>query len=161
MANNVKQIVDELSVIATAFSSVNNFHFGLLSDINIDIDKNYPMVQVDSSLTSTNRDTFNNYLPKEKEYTFEVYVWDIYKISQQKTKTKQEKYSDLEIIADQYIAEVLRRTLGLGGALYILNDEDLNGNYVSNAHNDKLMGIKYTIIFRSTNVGCTLGTFSY
>tara|TARA_R100000808_G_C2137719_1_gene145804 strand:- start:233 stop:718 length:486 start_codon:yes stop_codon:yes gene_type:complete len=161
MANNVKQIIDELNTIATAFSSVNTFHFGLLSDINTDVNKSYPMVQVDSSLSSINRDSFSNYLPKEKEYSFDVYIWDLYQITEQKTKTKQEKYSDLEIISDQYIAEVMRRTLGQGGALYILNDEDLNGSYVSNAHNDKLIGIKYTIVFRSNNVGCTLGTFTY
>jgi hypothetical protein len=161
MANNVKQIVDELNTIATAFSSVNTFHFGLLSDINTDVNKSYPMVQVDSSLSSTNRNTFNNYLPKEKDYTFDLYVWDLYQTSEQKTKTKQEKYSDLEIISDQYIAEILRRTFGQGGALYILNDQEISGNYVSNAHNDKLIGIKYTIVFRSSNVGCTLGSFTY
>lgn len=150
-----------MNVIATAFSSVNTFHFGLLSDINTDLDKNYPMVQVDSNLNAINKDTFNNFLPKEKDYSFNVLLWDTFTLNEQKTKTKQEKYSDLEIIADQYIAEVLRRTLGLGGAFYILNDEEISGNYVSNAHNDRLVGIKYNIVFRSNNVGCTLGTFTY
>jgi len=88
-------------------------------------------------------------------------VWDIYKISEKKTKTLQNKYSDVEIIADQYIAEVLRRTIGLGGAFTLMNDTELGGTYVSNSHNDKLVGIKYSLIFRSSNVGCTLGTFSY
>jgi len=55
----------------------------------------------------------------------------------------------------------LRRTVGLGGAFALMNDEELVGTYVSNAHNDKLVGIRYSLTFRSSNVGCTLGTFSY
>ena len=93
--------------------------------------------------------------------TFDFFIWDTYKISEQKTKTIQEKYSDIEIIADQYIAEILRRCLDLGKAFWLLNDEGMGGQYVSNSHNDKLVGIKYTLTFRSNNVGCTLGTFSY
>jgi len=158
---NIQGIIDELSTIATAFTSVNSFNFGLLSDINADQEKSYPMVQFNSDLTSSNIHTFNNYLPKEKTYSIDLIVWDIYKISEKKTKTLQNKYSDVEIIADQYIAEVLRRTIGLGGAFTLMNDTELGGTYVSNSHNDKLVGIKYSLIFRSSNVGCTLGTFSY
>jgi hypothetical protein len=158
---NIKNIVDELSTIATAFTSVNSFNFGQLSDINTDREKSYPMVQLNSELTSNNIHTFTNYLPKEKTYAIDLVVWDIYKISERKTKDIQEKYSDIEIIADQYIAEILRRTVGLGGAFSLMNDEELAGTYVSNAHNDKLVGIKYSLSFRSSNVGCTLGTFSY
>ena len=161
MANNIKQIVDELETIADAFTSVSTFNFGLLSDINADQEKSYPMVQLNSQLASSSVDTFTNYLPKEKDYTFDFFVWDTYKISEQKTKTIQTKYSDIEIIADQYIAEILRRTVGLGKAFWLSNDEGMGGQYVSNSHNDKLVGIKYTLTFRSNNVGCTLGTFSY
>lgn len=158
---NIKNIIDELSTIATAFASVNSFNFGQLSDINIDQEKSYPMVQLNSELTSTNIHTFTNYLPKEKTYAIDLVIWDIYKINERKTKDMQEKYSDIEIIADQYIAEILRRTVGLGGAFALMNDEELVGTYVSNAHNDKLVGIRYSLTFRSSNVGCTLGTFSY
>jgi len=158
---NIKGLIDELETIATAFTSVNSFNFGLLSDINTDIEKSYPMVQLNSDLGSTNIGTFTNYLPKQKTYVLDFIVWDIYKIAEKKTKGIQEKYSDIEIIADQYIAEVLRRTVGLGGVFALMNHSDLNGTYVSNAHNDKLVGIKYSLTFGSSNVGCTLGTFSY
>ena len=161
MANNIKQIVDELETIADAFTSASTFKFGLLSDVNVDSDKNYPMIHLNSQLSSSNVDTFINYLPVEKDYTIDFIIWDLYKISEQKTKTIQTKYSDIEIIADQYIAEIQRRCLDLGKAFWILNDETIKGGYVSNSHNDKLVGIKYILTFRSNNVGCTLGTFSY
>lgn len=165
MSSNIKEIIDELETIADAFSSVNTFNFGEMSEINDQPEKSYPAIYVGSIIEAktTRRDT-NTHLPKEKEYPIEVIFWDKYLIAEQKTTTLQSKYSALEIKADQYFAEVNRRTIEDPAStrqFWIDNFEDLTGIYVTHANVDDLVGIRYRPLFKADNIACTVGTFSY
>jgi len=165
MASNINEIIDELSTIATAFASVNKFNFGNLSEINDTPEKSYPAIYVSHLIEAkTVRRDGNSHLPKEKEYPLQVIFWDTYTIADKTTLDLQSKYSALEIIADQYWAEVNRRTVTSPDStreFMIINYEELTGNYITNAHNDVLVGISYNPTFLADNLQCTTGTFTY
>ena len=164
MAASIKQIIDQLETIADAFTGVNTFQFDSVSSINTDPAKTYPVIAVNSVFTSTNVDTFGkNFLPKDKTYPLEIVIWDTYLISEKAGTDLQTKYSKLEILMDQYIAEILRRTLDDPANLsfYLQNSENLVYTYVQNTHTDKLAGVMINAIFRVDNVACNLGTFNY
>ena len=165
MASNIKEIINELETIADAFTSVSTFNFGRMSEINDQPEKSYPAIYIDSVIEAkTVRRDGNSHLPKEKEYPIEIIFWDKYLIAEQSTTDIQSKYSALEIIADQFFAEVNRRTIEDPAStrqFHINNYEDLTGTYVTNSHVDNLVGIRYRPIFLADNIACTTGTFSY
>ena len=165
MATNIKGIIDELKTIANAFASINKFNFGNVSDINNEPAKSYPVIYVNSIIDgkTIKRDS-GSHLPKKKSYPIEITFWDKYLIAEQGTTDIQSKYSALEIIADQYFAEVNRRTIldpASTREFYIDNFEELTGTYVTHAQADDLVGIRYPLIIIADNIACTTGTFNY
>ena len=155
----IKTIVDELNTIATAFSSVNSFYFEEIAYINDDIAKTYPAILVNSRSVDYVSDSFdNNYLSRAKTFTLQLFFLDTYKQSEQDTTDKQTKYGALETIADQFLAELKRRTI----ESYL--DFDFNigasGFQVDKVHNDELVQLTYTASFTVKNK-CTNGSFSY
>lgn len=166
MASNIKNIIDELSRIAVAYSPViGAFNFGDRSEINDKPAKSYPAIYISSLIESTTieRDA-NSHLPRSKNYPIQVIFWDTYNLVESSAVNLQTKYSDLEIIADRFWAEVNRRTITDPAdtrQFYIDNFEDMVGNYITNSHVDDLVGISYNPIFRADNLQCTTGTFSY
>jgi len=156
---NIKTIIDELNTIATAFDSVNTFIFDELSEINDDVSKSYPAILVNSRSVDFSHLEFNNsYLPRKKQYTLQIYFLDTYKESEVATTDKQTKYAALEVIADQYLAEVKRRTM----ESYLSFDYQIgsSGFEVDKLHNDNLVQVFYSITFVCNNQ-CTTGTFNY
>jgi len=155
----INDIVDELNTIATAFSKT--FIFDEIGYLNEDKSKTYPAILVDSRNIDINPIKFDkNNLPMV-EYTFKLFFVDTYFVSQQKTKTKQDKYSDLETIANQYIAEIIRRTTEDSTKGFFLYDSRVNNGFVvDKVHNDDLTQLVYSVVFRADN-DCAVGTFSY
>ena len=166
MATNIKEIIDELDTIATAFDAVNTFVFGYPSEVNEQPAKNYPAIYINSDFTgqTIERDSGNG-LPNKRQYNLSVIFWDTYTITDKTTLDKQSKYSDIEIIADKYFAEVQRRVereqTSSTPEFYIGNFETLTGSYVQNQNNDKLIGIIYPLVIIADSLQCTTGTFSY
>jgi hypothetical protein len=165
MSTNIKEIIDELETIADAFTSVNTFNFGKVSEINDQPEKSYPAIYINSVIEgrTIERDS-NSHLPKIKSYPIEIIFWDLYLTAEQATTDIQSKYSALEIIADKYFAEVNRRTIEDPAStrqFYIDNFEDLTGTYVTHEHTDDLVGIRYRPIFKADNIACNTGTFNY
>jgi len=162
MASNIKGIIDELETIANAFTSVKSFQFGLLSKVNEQPGKTYPLVHTESVLSGLTIDRRLD-LPKKKRYSIRVTFYDLFNLTEQKTVDVQSAYSALEIIADQYFAEVNNRTLNTNSSVgfFINNFEALRGEYIPNAHSDKLIGIQYLVDFNADNLQCTKGTFTY
>ena len=156
---NIKTIIDELETIATASTAINTFIFEEISSINDDIAKTYPALLVNSRSVNYSNDGFDNtYLPKKKIYTLQIFFLDLYKESEQSTTDKQTKYKNLELIADQYLAELKRRTI----ESYIGFDftNGANGFEVDKLHNDSLVQVLYTITITAKQ-NCTVGTFNY
>lgn len=166
-ASNIKQIIDELSTIATAYDAINTFLFGFRSQMNHDPAKSYPMLFISADFTAQTieRDA-NSGLPSKKQYNLAVTFWDSYTITDKTTLNNQSKYSALEIIADRYFAEVNRRTItrdspASTAEFFIGNFETLTATYVQDENNDKLIGIMYQLQIIADNLQCTKGTFTY
>jgi len=162
MASNIKGIIDELETIADAFDSVKSFQFGLLSKTNEQPGKEYPLVHTESMFSGLTIERKLD-LPKVKRYSIRVTFYDLFNLTDQQILDIQSAYSALEIIADQYFAEVNNRTLNtnVGVGFFINNFENLRGEYLPNAHNDKLIGIQYVVDFDADNLQCVKGTFNF
>lgn len=162
MAANIKGIIDELETIENAFTGTGSFQFGLLSKVNEQPGKAYPLVHAESLFSGLTIERKND-LPKKKRYPVRITFYALYGLEEQKNKDLQTAYSDLEIIADQYFGEVNNRTLNtnVDVGFFINNFENLRGEYLPNAHNDKLIGIQYVPDFDADNLQCTKGTFNY
>lgn len=158
----IDDIITELKTIATAFSAVNTVLFDHNSTINDQPAKTYPIIHLSSAVNATSqRSDANNHLPREKNYDITLTFWDTFGVGENKTTTIEIKYSELELIADQYLAEVNRRTVDVFKEFYINNFNELTGTMMRNEHNDNLVGIRYELVIHSDNVGCTTGTFTY
>jgi len=162
MAANIKGIIDELETIANAFDSVDAFQFGLPSKVNEQPGKIYPLIHAESVLSGLTIERRLD-LPKVKRYSIRVTFYDLFNLTEQQTVNIQSAYSALEIIADQYFAEVNNRNLktNVDAGFFMNNFENLRGEYLPNAHNDKLIGIQYVVDFDADNLQCTKGTFNY
>ena len=107
----INDIVAELNTLATAFTSVNSFYFDEISHINNDRSKSYPAILVDSrniDIRPVNYTRAN--MPSRVIYGFKLFFLDDYLTAEQKTTTRQVKYSELETIANQFLAQVKSRT---------------------------------------------------
>ena len=157
----INDIIDELNTIATAFTSVNSFIFDEIGAINEDRSKTYPAILVDSRNIDINPITLNrSNLPQRVDYTLRLFFLDTYQVSEQKTTTKQTKYAALETIANQYLAEVKRRTESLSKGFFLKSRSINNGFIVDKVHNDDLVQLVYSATFEADN-DCNLGTFNY
>lgn len=158
----ISDIVNELNTVATAFTSVNSFYFNEIGHINDERKKSYPAILVDSRNIDINPIKFNRLnLPHTVDYSFKLFFFDTYQVSEQKTTSKQTKYSQLETIANQFIGEVKRRTEAdstLG--FHIRTTAVNNGFVVDEVHNDNLVQLVYDVTFVAYNE-CNTGTFSY
>ena len=162
--STLKQIVDELNTVATAFDAVNTFGFIFPSEVNNDPAKDYPMILLNANLTAlTTRRDANSKLPSRKQYNLLITFWDSYSLTDKTTLDSQSKYSDLEIIADRYFAEVAQRSEDheATAEFFIENFENITGTYVQNQNNDLLIGISYPLVIIADNLQCTTGTFVY
>lgn len=155
----IVDIIDELELIANAFTSVNSFYFDEIGIINTDKKKSYPCIIVDSRNVDVNPISFTrSNLPNKIEYSFKMFFLDPYEVSEQKTKTRQQKYSDLLLIANQYIAEVKRRTETYDFSFTLKSTQVNNGFIVDKVHNDVLCQLVYSVVFTAQKE-CVLGTF--
>lgn len=158
----IKSIIDELSTIATAFSSVNSFIFDELQAINRNVSKSYPCIlinanQVDYSYTQIG----NSYLPKKKEFSLSIFFLDTYSESLKSTENLQTKLNSLELIAEQYLAEVRRRTIADPNIGFkVVSESTTSGLFAQEVHNDRLVQVTANITVNTDNQ-CTTGSFSY
>lgn len=159
----VKEIVDEFETIADAFTSTNAFIFDEIGAINMDRDITYPAILVNARNIDTDvvRYRKNDHLPITKEYVFNFLFLDDYPESESSTNL-QDKYDNLELIAEQYFAEVKRRQEASGDFKNgITVGNPANGFFANNVHNDRLVQLSYTLTIQATEENCTVGTFSY
>lgn len=155
----INDIIDELNTIATAFSKT--FIFDEIEAVNEDRLKTYPAILVDSRNIDINPLTFNrSNLPQRVDYTLKLFFLDTYHVSEQKTTSKQTKYANVETIANQYLAEVKRRTESLAKGFFLKSSLVNNGFVVDKVHNDNLVQLVYSVTFQADN-DCNLGTFNY
>ena len=158
----LNDIIDELNTIATAFTGINTFVFDEIGEINSDRLKSYPALLVDSRNLGINVTKLDrNNLPDKIDYSLKLFFLDTYFVSEQKTTDRQTKFAAMETIANQYLAEIQRRTLADSTkGFFIKSREVSNGFVLDKLHNDELCQLVYDVVIRADN-DCSLGTFAY
>ena len=157
----INDIINELNTLATAFSSVNSFYFDEIGHINDDRSKAYPCILVDSRNIDIKPTTFNrSNMPNKVVYGFKLFFLDDYPVSEQKTTTRQDKYSEIETIANQFLAEIKKRGDEYSTLNFTLKSREVNNGFiVDKVHNDSLVQLVYDVSFEAIGE-CVQGTFS-
>ena len=158
----INDIVTELNTVATAFTAINTFEFEEIDYINDNRSKTYPVLLVDSRNIDINPIDFKrSNLPNKVHYSFKLFFLDDYHTSEQKTTTRAAKYSELETIANQFLAEIKKRGIANSDLNFHLQTSQVNNGFVvDEVHNDKLVQLVYDVTFTAYG-DCTEGTFSY
>ena len=156
-----KDIIDEFKTVADAFASVNYFVYDRVSRVNGTLqNKAYPMILIDST-PNFNRGANNNvYLPRGKQFTFNIFCYGDYNTAERNAKSLQQKQGVIDNILDQYIAEIINRNIDGSNGFSIVNNTALSGFLAHDVHNDKLVQSTYTMTVELDS-NCTLGSFSY
>jgi hypothetical protein len=154
-------IIDEFKTVADAFSSVNYFIYNRVSEVNGRLqDKAYPMILVNSS-PNFERGANNSYfLPRNKRFTFNIFLYNTFNKADQEAETLQERQAEVDNLLDQYIAELMSRNIEGSRGFSIINATALTGFLAHDVHNDRLIQSTYTITVELDS-DCTTGTFTY
>lgn len=155
----ISDIVDEFKTVAEAYESIGSFVYDRLSAVNASKIKSWPMVLLESTPDTTFGKLNNKFLPSSKTYRFRMFVFDDYDISEKKSKTLQEKESDVEDILNRYLAEIIERNLSSPG-WRIDQPELIRGLIAHDVHNGKLVqsSINFNVVVDSD---CVKGVFNY
>lgn len=154
-------IIDEFKTVADAFDAVNYFVYDRVSRINGNLqNKAYPMILVNSTPNHERGSNNNSFLPRNKQFTFNIFCYGDYNTAERKTKSLQEKQGEIDNILDQYIAELIKRNIDGSNGFDIVNNTALSGFLAHDVHNDKLVQSTYTITVKLDS-DCETGNFTY
>ncbi len=154
-------IINELRIVAEAFTSVNYFVYNRVSSINgRQKDKDYPMILVDSTPNFTRGNANKSFLPRGKRFTFNIFCYDDFNQKEQDTTSLEQKQASVDNILDQYIAELFKRNIDGSNGFSIVDRTALSGFLAHDVHNDKLVQSTYTITIELDS-DCVEGTFNY
>ena len=152
-----KDIIDEFKTVADAFTSVSYFVYDRVSRVNGTLqNKDYPMILINSTPNFERGANNNDFLPRSKNFTLNIFCYGDYNTAERKVKSLQQKQGEI----DQYIAEVIRRNIDGSNGFSIVNNTALSGFLAHDVHNDKLVQSTYTITVELDS-NCTLGSFTY
>lgn len=162
----IDEIKDIFQTVANAFTSVNDFFYGKVWDLNGKTNIDYPLILLDCMPDYTNLQARGSqgYLPIKKEYKFKIFIYNRWTLAERKPatgKSLEDKQAELQQWLEQYMAEVQRYCLDEAGAGYYvkgLSNEGFFGHYEKN--NDRVIQLseKITVVAASS---CTSGTFNY
>lgn len=156
-----KDIINEFKTIADAFDAVNYFVYDRVSRVNGTLqNKAYPMILINSTPNHERGDNNGNFLPRSKQFTFNIFCYGDYNSAERKTKSLQEKQGEIDNILDKYIAEVIKRNIEGANGFSIVNNTSLSGFLAHDVHNDKLVQSTYTITVELDS-DCQTGNFTY
>ena len=154
----LSSVVELFEAKANTSTKINHFIYDRVSSVNSDLLKNYPCILLDSNPDRTTEGFNINHLPKRKIYSFRLFIYDTFKTEEQRTSTLQAKQTRLELIFDQYIAEIIRATLTDHTKGFTVQTNGMPGFLAKDVHNDKLIQgfVTITVI---VDGDCTVGDF--
>lgn len=125
------------------------FVFNELQSINEDRAKDYPALLINAQgVTKRHIEINKDYLPRYREYKTRFFFFDLYKNSEKETKTLQEKYGDVELIAEKYFAEVMETVMSTPTDIADF-DYEQEAFMVFDQHNDKLIQVSYNVTWKA------------
>jgi len=168
---DIKDIVDEFKIIATGDDAVpastgmvgiESFAYDFpISIVNAQHNRKYPLVL----LSKQHPFTYPEFQRKYRLYTIRYMVLDLYKQAEQKTTNRQTKTTSLENLAEQFLREFRKRSLGKTVKITTKQDweileETVTGESIERIGNDALTGIEFELQIR-VFTDCDEGTFNF
>lgn len=158
----VQTVIDDINDIATSMVGFGDFFFEELAGVNWENrNRKYPALCIDSqnSVDYTWRTVGTANFPRKKQITLLLFFFDVFKQQERGGKTKQEKYGELEVVADQFLAELVRRGTQEAKGYQVLTPEGINGFFADKVHNERLVQLTATVNI-SINPNCVAGDFT-
>jgi len=154
-------IINEFETVSNAFASVDNFIYNRVSAINgLQGNKGYPALLVVSTPNMVRGKVNNSFLPSRKEFTFNIFCYDLRNTDRQKSEGLQDGQARVDTILDQYIAELMSRNVSGDNGFSIIRQANINGFLAHDVQNDKLVQSTYSITVELDS-DCIEGTFNY
>lgn len=157
---DISDIKTEMQTIAEAQTGISTFVLGKQSDINVNRSSAKPIF----ILTKQPSVTYPAHEKKFKTYPVTFGIYDTYDITEQGSKSYDEKQKDLENLVDQFIKEFKKRSHGQTTEITTPQEwwiqEEIVANFIEVIGNDGLIGIEVTAVVTTFN-DCDEGTFSY
>lgn len=156
----IKTVIDELETIANAFTGVEQFMYDRPSYINGRPSEAWPLILVNSSPNNVRGDVNRDYLPRKKQFTLNIFVYDTFNEDEKSTTTLQTKQAAVDQLLDQYIAELMRRNNSGANGFFLSEQATINGFIAHDVHNGRLVQSTYTVnVYLDSE--CSTGTFNY
>lgn len=150
---NIEELKNRFQSVANSDSGIETFVFDDLSSINKDRQKKYMV-----ALMKTPSSVITPFKIQPNESNYENYSLTIYflrpwKKEEKKTVSLEQRYREIEEVADGYLRDVLLQ----GGTDYSLfGDKTVNKTRGHHQHVDQLVGIQYDFTLRVfINTNCT------
>ena len=157
---DISNIRTEIETIVNAQTGISTFVLGRRTDINAKRSSAKPIFILDKQTSVT----YPAHEKKFKNYPITIGIYDTYDITEQGSKTYDEKQRDLENLADQFIKEFKKRSHGQTTEVTTTQDwwiqEEVVINYIEQIGSDGLVGVELTAVVTTFN-DCDEGTFSY
>lgn len=143
----IDTIINDLETIATASASIETFIYDRVSAMNENRTKAYPVILVDSNPIIKRGTVNSEFLPRFKEYELRIFCFDLFQEAEKQTTDLQTKQAEIELILDQYIAEIISRTQATTTRGYVITNfkSGISGILAKDVHNNKLIMASYNI----------------
>jgi hypothetical protein len=147
---NIEELEQKFRVRANVHADIKHFDFGSLSLININRQKEYPIVIM--NVPASNIDGFNknDNEPTYEDYEITFHVFKIWNKEVKKTISQSAIYKKIESIGDSYLRDVLQQ----GGNEYYLSAgkrvRKLRGEF-QQVGVDPVIGVSYTFNMKVHN----------
>lgn len=150
---NLSEIVNHFRTVANAMEGVGSFHFGYLSEVNEDRDREYPLI-IFTPPTSKDPDIYSG---RQEIYDVVIYCYDLYEQSEQVSNLLEGKWTDISKLLKQYLREVTDPQKNYN---FVVVGKSVAFDRAISSHNDKLAGVK-AVFQLQIATDCEDGTFNY
>ena len=152
----LKTVIDILQTTAEAMAGLNGFIYGNRSEININDDKQYPLLLVDRNVGVRSMELING----RKEYAFLFQFCSLFHRDVEAQENDQEQQQELLNIAQQYLTEI-RRRFKVDPRIRIIDDTVNSGDFAFMYANDRLLRLQFTVPIEVFDNSCNNGVFNY
>lgn len=155
---SLSSIITDLNTVATAYSSLNDFSYNEIHNVN-EASNSFPMLLVNKRSLDFEVQTFSRLgLPNQTTLGLQLYFFNTYTELEKESTTLQAKQQELLDISLQFIAEIRKRYESTD---YPFNITDVSYNVIDESHNERLIQISVNLTYMIKINDCTLGTFNY
>lgn len=148
---NIEELNARFESVSISDTSIKQYLFDDLSSINATRQKGYPVILMKppNSVITPFQSDYNE--PLWENYKISFYIFNRWTTDDQKLKSLEAAYRELDGIADKYLRNVL---LQGGNEYQLIGDKGVDKKRGHHQHTDSLVGVNYTFTLRVYNSLC-------